>query len=231
MTKLESPSELQIELHAPASGKNVPGYACEPGSFVLSGPDQERAIDGQRVLLRLSRAGNAGDDTQAARVFAIRGQVTLGQDAERAGVEAILLSGRVSMHAEARPSVASLLRHIADRKSNYVAETVELERGDSVQPAPVDEGAPKTKDNPTDARGFIRVPADGALQVGYFFATNRVVMHRAGNALIELDLSIWNRISNEPALSGGLTLLLLLFAAMDTVPKLWANIAIGLGRS
>jgi len=213
ITKTEGSPQASIEL-ARAAGGAVPtgGSGCgeRTGVWLINGSSSERPLYGAHLWL------TRRDPEAPATVLPLRGIVTLGQD-PAAGPQELLMSGQVSLHATNLALKLSSVRRWLHGNSTYVPQTLVLQRGDVVLP-------PSKDKDLSEARGFLRIPAKEILQVGYAVEAGRVIVQRPGNATLELTLTLWDRLKNEPDLTGAVALLVALLGAgtlAEDVGKGW----------
>ncbi len=171
-------------------------------------------LSGPRVVFERRFAANTGlPGADIATVLPLQGRMDLGREIGD-GVDRILLSGTVTMHAAMQGDATTWLLKLIHRKTTYVGETLALQRGDHVLPLPAEGSA-------SSAAGYLRIPASGVLQVGFYSPADRVDVQRAGNAAVETELSRWTRLENEPAL----TLVASAIVALIALLELWGTAA------
>jgi hypothetical protein len=202
--KQEGSQEVHIELVSPAASSVTAAGICSARSNVfLADSTRQQPLYGSRVNLSYTYSlGGGAHEIAPARVFPLRGIVTLGQDPD-GGAEELLLSGKLSLHSSQQESGAAFF--LLDSRPSYIPVVLSLSRGDVILPPAMLGGSP------AEARGYIRVTATEPLQVGYYVHSKNVTVQRAGNATLHVTSSIWDRLRNEPQLSGGLAVLFALF--------------------
>jgi hypothetical protein len=205
MSNQESSGQVHFELTSPVAPSATASRCSAVASVWLIGPDRtERPLYGTQVDLDyfLRKEGSASSATPL--VFPLRGQVTLGKDPS-GGAQTMVLAGQVSLHSSFQQKPSRSWTTLLDRKVSYIPQTLPLERGDVVLPAP----APQNESS--EAKGYIRVTASQALQVGYYLRAERITVRRVGNATITLSPSVWDRLKNEPDFGHAVTALIGLF--------------------
>jgi hypothetical protein len=229
ITKREGASDLHITLTRPSVAEStrsrVPtntGPCATPSHIWLDTGDHiQTELYGSHVTLTYRRANLfRTDEAAGARVLPFRGIITVGRYPS-AGKQEILLSGEVSLHAALASTSSQWLQHPTANTSlsslppppTYIAETLTLQRGDVLPPL-------EQSNHPAESSGYVRVPPRDPLQVGYNVVTDRVTVHRPGNATVVLRLSIWNRLKNEPALLSSLAVLALVWGLAQLEPTL-----------
>lgn len=168
-----------------------------------------KELYGKGLFIKVTFATDPKSDfVRPAIVLPVDARVQAGQEVGEGSV-ATLESGSISIHASHDRSPLGGLLQFLGRRRTYVAERMDLQRGDSVSIP--EEGI---------ARGYLRIPAKGSIQLAAFGVGDRATVFRAGNARIEIAQSFWSRVGNEPALGGVLALLALWFGLLEVALKL-----------
>jgi hypothetical protein len=218
--KREGSPDVRIDLESRSAAHQQGADLCEaPNGVLVSGTNHTwRPLYGAHVILAFHHSiQHGGPWVSSPRVLELWGEVTMGQT-PRVGSDAMLLSGDIDLHATQEHGLASgLFSHFAGEQT-YVANTVTLHRGDVIVPPPPVKRRGDDRREIPEARGYVRIPATDGLQVAYYVSTDRITVQRAGNATVTLKLSLWSRVRNEPELSWGLTVLLMLLTTSEFGP-------------
>ena len=216
--KLEDGQTFRIDVSSLTPQDRQAGCKAESPVALVRADGSREPIPGSHVLI--TRKYAAGSDQtwfEAATVLPVQGTVILGEEIGE-GVSTMLLSGTVTMHADQSERFFSGLIRLF-RKNTYVGETVALSRGDRILPTEAQqrqlEGGGAHSDQDPGANGYVRVTAKGPLQFGLIEPTRSVSIQRAGIATVEVDMSFWQRVQNEPALTALIAMMVALIAVVE----------------
>lgn len=223
MERLEGSREFRMRIVAesPDGTASAPPPAGDSGAcgprlpVIWMTPDnRSHVLRGTQLVLGAQFTVEPGIPwTAPALVYPIEGRIEVGQEIGD-GVQGMLLGGTVSVHAASREPMTRMLQFF-HRRQTYVAEAAALQRGDRVAFS-----ADRIGDEASEVdggKGYVRVGAIGPLQTAYFVPSEKAEILRAGNARVEIELSVWNRIENEPALGGLIALLAIWIAAIEVM--------------
>jgi hypothetical protein len=213
LERLQDSDTLRLRLEA------SPGYtaATKPSKCGAALPVRinndptgvAKVVYGKRLVVKVKFAVDPKSGyLPEAIVLPVDARVQAGHEVGEGSV-AMLESGSLSVHASHDRSPIGGLLQFFGRRRTYLAEKMDLQRGDSVSIP--EEGI---------ARGYLRISPKGSMQLAAFGSGERATVFRAGNARVEIAQTFWSRVANEPALGSMLTLLALWFGLLEVAVAL-----------
>lgn len=197
---LEADSDVQIELARKREGalhiqvkwtNNGENPSSNRARLVTQEGDVLPLQNGENLRVMLERNSRSGSKASVPDtvVMAFRGELRVGQDVARL-VERTLQTGRILI-VERQPIVDT--RFVASEATLNAGDVVEWRNNQGTAPAV--------------ATGFVQVGDGPGLQVTAHVAADYVLVNRYGAASYQLRPSVWDEITRDPLISGGIVLI------------------------